>query len=275
MPRLSELPAYEPIAGLIYGASRSGKTFLCGTLGSRTAWVNIGLGIATIKSSYFRNLIKSQTGEDFNPLIETVTEDSIPDKPDGYTQVCNLVESFLEMKDIDHIVIDDLTQLRRMGMTEAMEVNEMLGKSQSLKESKRVKALSPAIQDYGQEMSLTQQFCANYIRDCKVQGKNLFLTAHERKFLNPASRPGGEETVRKITPGFTGKTHPDEVTGLFDFVWHMESFGAGERIKYYAITEGDSAVQAGTRYPKIFPSRWENPNLLKAVEAIKKGEAVK
>lgn len=265
--KFSEVSSEEYPCGIIYGPSRSGKTFLCGSAGNRAGWIIVGApGIATLKSPLFKSLYPN-----FNPDIEFVTEELIPDKPTGYNQVCDYVEKYLSNPSIDIIIIDDLTQFKRISTTEALYANQTLGVSRSLAESKKIKSLAIAVQDYKQEMSFTNQFFARYISESKSCKKSLILTAHERKFFRKAEKLGGEDTVLRTTPGFTGKTNPDEVSGLFDFIWYLERVNN----KYFAKTEGSSSLQAGTRYAGIFPERWESPNLLKALEAIKKGVPIK
>lgn len=271
MPRASEITK-DNFTFLIYGPSRSGKTHLEGTLGSRNLIVNIGQGISTILSTGFKKLHPN-----VDPYIETIYEEAIPKKASGYDSVCLMIDKYLAEKseEIDAITIDDLTALRRFGMMKGAESNDKYGLSESWTKMQRDKLKITTQQDYNAEMNLMEQFIVGTMDLCRLHKKHLVLSAHDRYVYGKPSRKGDEAPLIKVLPGFTGKTHPDQLTGLFDCVFRLECLGAGIGRKYFAYTIGDEKRQAGSRWSGLFPERWENPDLLKAIEAIKTGKEIR
>lgn len=267
MPRLSDMPVGSSVIQLVYGPSGSGKTEYCGTAGSRAGIVNCGLGIVTLQSKGFKS-----RHPNVNPIVETVIEEAIPDKAEGFDKVCDLADKFLDDPEIDTLIIDDVTALRRFALNKGLEINQSTGKSQSLGTSRAKEAIIIAVQDYGIEMSLVEQFVITYAGLCREKNKHFLLIAHERVTYNKPAQIGGVATVNSIRPGFTGQTFPDSVTGHFDLVWHMECQGSGDRILYKARTAGDSALVAKTRWSGLFPVLVDNPNFLKVVQTIRENK---
>lgn len=271
MPRLDELPKGESVALLVYGPAGSGKTELIGTAGSRTLIINTGLGIVTLQSKGFK-----QRHPGVNPIIETITEEVLPDKAEAFDKCCDILDNYLtpthpEFNNIDTIAIDDATALRRFALAKGLEINQKEGKSNSLSKSKLSKVVETAVQDYKIEMDVIDQFIIHYVSECKRLGKHFVLTAHERVEYNKPSKIGDVATVNKIRPGFTGRTFPDSVTGHFDLVWYLETQGAGNLIKYKARTAGDGSLVAKTRWDGSFSVLEDKVDFLNIIERIKNG----
>lgn len=268
MPRLSELKKGSSIAILFYGGSGCGKTNFCGTAGSRALGINIGGGISTIQSEKFK-----LANNNPDPIIETITEEAVPDKAIAFDRVCDILDVYLskQLNDFDTVWIDDITALRRFALNKGLEVNQKLGKSKSRAIGKEYDVVVSTVQDYGIEMSLMEQFVIEYISICRSANKHLIMTAHERINFNAPTAIGAEPTVSSIKPGFTGRTFPDAVTGHFDLVWHAEKLGGGEQIKYRARTVGDGSLTAHTKIG-VFPTILEKPNFLEVVKKIQEGK---
>src|SRR5260221_9632764 len=66
--RLAELSKDESVTGLIYGNSKSSKTWFLGTGGDRVLFVDTGEGLKTLHSPLFKKLVGS------NPLVTSVRE---------------------------------------------------------------------------------------------------------------------------------------------------------------------------------------------------------
>lgn len=269
MPRLSQLEKGESIVQLVYGAAGVGKTHYAGTAGSRTVIFNTGVGISTLQSPGFQ---KRYPGTD--PIIETVYEGILPDKASGHDELCDKLDFYLnpnnpEFNEYDTIVVDDATSLKRMAMSKGLEINHDFGKSKSLEASRKHGSLTVAVQDYGEEMAIVDQFITDYIMLCKKHNKHFILLAHERVEYGKAPGIGQPPPVIKVRPGFTGRTFPDSVTGHFDHVWYFETQGGGDRIFYSARTAGDSALVAKTRWDGVFPVMLKNPNFLDVVKTIR------
>jgi hypothetical protein len=264
MPRLSELPIGESVTSLFYGATGSGKTELVGTAGSRNGIVNCGLGIVTLQSPGFK---KRHPG--INPKVETVTEDVLPDNATGFDKVCDVMDQFMADDEIDIVSVDDVTALRRFALNKGLELNQKEDRSKSLTKSRAAGVVMKAVQDYGIEMDLVEQFVIHYASEAKRRNKHLIMTAHERIQYNKPATIGAAPTVDRIRPGFTGQTFPDAVTGHFDIVWYLEAIGSGLQVNYKANTAGGRSLVAKTRWSGLFPPEIWNPNFLNIVKKIR------
>lgn len=253
---------------LIYGSSKSGKTWLAGTAGSRTLFINNGDGISTLQSPLF------QTQVGANPIVVDIREKigarGIFDTATVFDAICDTIDFALEKYPdrFDSIVVDDATQLRRGAMNKGLEINLSTGKSKTMKDVQKFDIVIPAIQDYGVEMNLIEQFIAGYTTILKEAGKNFILNAHERITYQKGDKIGEVPTIYKIAPGFTGQTFPDNVPMYFDNVWHTEVVGGGGNRVYRVTTEGHEKMVAGSRAAGVFKTVEPNMNLLKAFERI-------
>lgn len=273
MPRLNELPIGKSISALFYGGAKTGKTVLAASAGDRTLFINVGNGIVTLQSEWFRKIYNS------NPIIETVSEEYVPTSARGYDKVCDIIEDYLKKSpdEFDTIVIDDATNIRRMAMTKGLELNQQLGKSktrETLTSNKLVDVIIPTVADFGAEMALVEQFIGSYTTLAQEKGKHFIMTAHERLTFEKGKAIGDLPTLKKVSPGFTGQTFPDSVTGVFDLVFHMEAVGSGNQTQYRARTKGDEALTAGTRYPELFPTLYVNPKFTDIIKAIKEQKPI-
>lgn len=271
MPRLSDIPPSDScVTLLLYGNSGTGKTYFIGSSGDRTLIVTPSNGVATLKSALF----KSQIGA--NPFLEEVNEAPIPTRAEAFDKYSDIIDLYLEKHtdEIDTIVVDDATALRRVALNKGLELNNKLGLSKTINKSKEV--IVPAVQDYGIEMNLIEQFVREYTTRCKGFGKNFILTAHERLTYDKGDAMGDAPIIRKISPGFTGKTFPDDITGLFDLTWHTEVKGGGDRIFYQIRTQPDSVTVAKTRWGGLFPVLFEkSPRFTDVVNAVKSQTPIK
>jgi hypothetical protein len=95
------------------------------------------------------------------------------------------------------------------------------------------------------------------------------MTAHERISFKEKGTITGPDVVDKIRPGFTGRTFPDSIPGMFDLVWYTQVIGGGERAIYRVRTEGDVGLVAKTCYNGLFPEIYPNPNFQNIIKIIK------
>lgn len=269
-PRLSEIPRGESITSLFYGPAGTGKTILCATSGDRSLFVNIGNGITSLQNDWFRKYSGNS-----NPIVETIIEDRVPDIAKGFDLVCDVIDDYLKTKskEFDTVIVDDVTALRRMAMNKGLEINQKLNRSKTKSLSEDV--IIPGVQDYGVEMNLIEQFVGEYTEIMRKEGKNFIMTAHDRITYKKGPNIGDIPTIHKISPGFTGQTFPDAVTGMFDLVWRLEAVGSGINTLYRARTQGDEVLTAKSRFPGIFPTLYSNPNFQNIVKAIKTQTPIK
>lgn len=288
--RLDELPRGETTNALIYGGSGSFKTGLVGTLGDRSLYIDTGRGAEILKSKWYREMYPG-----CNPIVVEVREKigsrGLPHEAAAFDLVCDVIDYMLEKETdkFDHIVVDDLTSVRRLALFKGLDINQKTNKSQTQVAMKTHSMILTAVQDYGAEMSLVMQFCAGYIDICMQAGKNFFVVAHERHYLEKPKNAQGNPIIgeipiiKKIRPAVTGVSFPDDVSGLFENIWHSEAVGSGSGAKYRLRLLGDDVILAKTRLAgiwkgavlpdvldKVEVSRYPNgPNLLQMLTDVK------
>lgn len=260
MPKLSELTPSQSLTILLYGPSGTGKTYFAGTAGSRSAIINIGNGAETLLAPAFRTRYPTS-----DPVIININESrgtkGYLAVADAFDNVCRELDTLVSQPDIDTVVIDDCTFLRYYAMNKALVLNNDINMSQSLQTSRKHKSRVVGIADYGREMALMEEFISTYVEIFKQAKKNLIMIAHERIAYNKGKKIGDEPTIRKISPGFTGQTFPDQVPAYFDCVWHTQVRKAGRSI-YEIRTSGDSITVGKTRQGGILPETITDPNFL-------------
>lgn len=260
---------------LLYGGNATGKTYTIATAGSRQLILNIGNGLVTINNP----LVRALYFKDGPPITTTIQEERDPKTnifkaADAWDKVADAIDLALKHfpDRFDTITVDDASQLKTFAQNKGLEISASGGKSHTLKHARDQGAISLAIQDYGMEMALIEQFVAGTISLCKAHKKNFILTAHERltykKLKGPDGRVVGEE-VEKIRPGFTGRTFPDDIARHFDLVWRMEVLQASPNNLYVATTEESNKINAKSRYPGVFDKREASPNFLQALVRIR------
>lgn len=268
--RLDSLAKGESETFLIYGGSGTGKTWFAGTAGDRTLFIDNGNGINTFHSPLFQQKVGA------NPIIISIGEKmegrGVFDDAIAYDLVCDTIDYALQKfpEEFDTIVIDDVTQLRKSALNKGLEFNQNTGKSQTLKNIKeKYDMVVAAVQDYGAEMSLVEQFIAGYTTTCKQAGKHLIMNAHERLTYRKGEKIGDPAVLAKTSPGFTGQTFPDAVTAYFDHVWYFQVVGAGSQRVWRATTQGREDLAAKTRSGGVFEPLEENPNFLDCIRRIR------
>lgn len=293
--RLSDIIPGVPIAVLAYGGSGTGKTFFLGTAGSRSLYIDCGIGpLETLKNVTFRKKYP-----DHNPIVVRVREQFDSDMiPIGtaFDTICDIIDYMLATKadEFDNVLVDNATAIRRFSMAKGIILADQSGKSQTFKgvmsdqlivtigketyKTKRPPAIFPAVQDYGTEMALVEWLCATYIDVFKRAGKNFVLSAHERreykKVKNAKGQPviGEPPILTKIRPGFTGQTFPDDIPALFDEVWWFEAVSTGEGTVHRFKAYGDDELVAKTTYGDgILKSVETDPNFQKILARIREG----
>lgn len=295
---LNESPPDDATDALIYGESKSGKTWLIGTLGDRTLIIDLenGRGKETIESPMFKRVIGT-----YHPKYVRIVEDTnafdIPEFATAYDRTYEILDyAFKNLLDtFDHLVIDNLTAFRRYAILKALDVNKATSKSRTRDDIvEKLNAILPAIQDYGTEMSLVSQFVDQCLSACRKFNKNLFVLSHQRVYLEKPKRADGKPLlnepplVTKIRPAVTGQSFPDDITSMFNNVWYTAVYGVGGNAQYKLHLAGDGRFVAGTRHAglwgDVIPSgldkshikRFPNgPNLLTMLAELKESRIKK
>lgn len=275
--RLDEIPKDGPTSVLYYGGSKTGKTWFLGTAGDRSLLLDTGDGIDCLKSKYFREKVGAK------PIVASVRE-KIGDRGvvEGVAQAFDLAGDILDyaiknmLDQFDTIACDELSSLRKFALHKSFDVNFETGKSKTKNQAEKYDFMMPAVQDWGVEMNLIEQFLEHYISKFKGLGKNFIVSAHQRYVLEkPKDAKGspliGEPPViREIRPAVTGSQFPDTISGLFDNVWHAERVGGGDTgTVYRARVYGDEVTIAGSRNAGVFKTVEQNPNFLEMLKRIR------
>ncbi|SRR6266576_1533779 len=280
--RLADIKPADTLTALVYGGSKTGKTWFAGTTGSRTLYISTGDGIDTIKSPLFKSLYPN-----FNPIVVDIREKldvtGIPATgiSEAFALMCDAIDyAFDTIGDqFDVVVVDELSATRRHALFKGLELSQSMGRSRTWDKTKLNKIILPAGQDFGAEMSLIEQFLTGTISICERAKKHFLVLAHQRYLLEkPRDEKGnpifGEPAqIKEIRPAVTGAQFPDTISALFDNVWHAEKVGGGDqgtayRLRFY----GDEKTVAGSRHAGVLPTISINPNFMEILEAIRLGQ---
>jgi len=262
--RLSQYNPGESWIHMVYGPSKTGKTFYAGTAGPRTLFVNIGEGLETLMAPSFTRLYPDAK----NMIVVDVRE--ITDKAMAFDKVTDAIDHALKHfpNKFDTVVLDEATALRKFAMNKAMELNTA-ARSNTIRGKRTEEFVVPEIGDYGREMQIIEWFLGTYIPLFKEHGKHFLMLAHERQTFGKPPRVGDEPVLKRVLPGFTGKTFPDQIPAFFDDVFHSEAVGAGTNTVYRLRTAGSEIEIGGARHGGIFSVTETNPSFLKMLDKIK------
>lgn len=274
--KFKRLKQYEPGKSwilMVYGASKSGKTYFAGTAGERTLFLNVGEGIETLMSPSFRN--KYPNSE------KMIVVDIRDQNPNGFAEAFDLTADAIDHslkvfpEKFDTIVLDEATAFRKFAVNKAMELNTD-SRTKSTRKNRMEEYVKVDVGDFGEEMNMVNWFLGTYVPIFKEKNKNFLLLAHERQVFSKPAKIGDDAILKRVLPGFTGKTHPDQVPSFFDDVWHAEVVtDAASKSEYRMRTAGNDMELGGSRHGGIFDVVEKNPNYLQMLNRIKFSQAKK
>lgn len=272
--RLVEYEPGEAWMLMYYGPSKTGKTYFAGTAGPRTLYLNIGDGIETLLAPSFAKRYIEASRE---MIMVDIRERNPNGVAEAFDIMCDAIAYALKVfpDKFDTVVLDEATALRKYAMNKATELNTEARTRQAARAKRIEQFMKPDIGDYGTEMQMIEWFLGNYVPRFKEAGKNFIMLAHERQVFQKAGKIGDEPVLKKIQPGFTGKTFPDTVPAYFDDVWHSEAVGGGTNVVYRARTAGDEMTIGGMRHGGIFSTVETDPNFLKMLDRIKQANSLR
>ncbi len=257
---LNELTPANALIELVYGPSGTGKTFHIGSAGPRLLYIYFLNEKETLLSPRFHEKVASKWPAGEYPITVSITEKVNPatgwiDAATAFDAVSDTIDYALKHfpDKFDTVAIDGATNLRRVGMNKAIELSKVSRNSPTLD---RVKSkvydgiVIPEPNDYQMEMKLIEWFCITYADILRNVGKNFILSAHERCTYSKPQKIGGEKSLIRVRPGFTGETFPDDIQEIFDEVWHSEVSMPGP--VYRLRMQGDEVTVAKTRHGGTF-----------------------
>lgn len=241
----------EGLTFLLYGPTKSGKTHIAGTFGSRSYYINIGNGFSTLLAPKFKSIYaKLYNNEPYNPIRVDLSGDDL------YTQVVEATDYALDKipEQWDTFVLDDASRLQDASMDKAIDVNYDTGKSKSRDVERATKVRVVGVQDFGTQMGIVDNYFSQLTDACKSMGKNLVVLAHEKRSYKTDKMV---QILTDVEPLFTGN---NKITSYFDMVWNTSFIGAGEQVSYRARTSRTEIIEAGTRWGGVFPENFKDPN---------------
>lgn len=269
--RLADRLPGESWINLIYGQSKSGKTFTAGTTGPRSLYINTGEGIETLMAPAFRE----RYPEAARGIIMVDIREQKPDgTADAFDMITDVIDHGLKYfpDKFDWIVLDDATFTRKAALLKGMELNTA-ARTKTTRKNRMTDYVKADVGDYGEEMAMIEWLLSQYIPIFRGAQKHFTLLAHERQIFARPANIGDEPVLKRIVPGFTGKTFPDKVPSFFDDVMHSEWItDASGNCEYRLRTMGNDMEMGGTRHGGIFASVEKNPNLKEMLERIKKAQ---
>lgn len=237
MQRLNELYSDKPVMMLVYGEAGTGKTLWLKGAGDRQLILDLGKGLRTIIGA-------------INPLVINPTFSFLELKDTkGFDKVKDGLFKTMEeeIDNYDTVSIDELTTLGMLAKIKAIGVNQDLGKSSSLTNSRKVKMLVMELSDWGAAIDAVNFFLAELSEVCYQTGKNLIVLAHQRDVFKKAARMGETPELEEVRVGIYGRSFPDTIPNHFDYCWHFSIEGKGKNRRYRIQTEGDEIIMAKTR----------------------------
>lgn len=273
--RFKRLETYKPGESwilLYYGPSKAGKTYFAGTAGSRTLFINIGDGIETLMAPAFT--------QKYPEAAKMIMVDIREQNPQGIAEAFDLVGDAIYYalanfpNDFDTIILDEATAFRKYAMNKSMELNTDARTKGAVRAKRTEDFVKPDIGDYGTEMQMIEWFLGTFIPICKQHKKHFVMLAHERQTFAKPPRIGDDPVLKRVLPGFTGKTFPDQIPQFFDDVFHAEVVGGGTNVVYRMRTAGSESEIGGARHGGIFSVVETNPDFLKMLDRIKRAQAL-
>jgi hypothetical protein len=264
------LHVYQPGQSWImmgYGPSKSGKTYFAGTAGARTLFLNIGDGIETLMAPAFTTRYPDAK----NMIVTDIRETNPQNVAEAFDKTTDAIDHAMKHfpDKFDTVVLDEATAFRKYAMNKATELNTESRTRGAARAKRTEEFVKPDIGDYGTEMQMIEWFLGQYIPMFKEAGKHFIMLAHERQVFGKPAKIGDEPVLKKVQPGFTGKTFPDSVPAYFDDVWHSEQVGGGTNVVYRFRTAGDEDEIGGSRHGGIFSVVETDPNFQNMLSRIK------
>ena len=159
-------------------------------------------------------------------------------------------------------------------MNKSMELNTDARTKGASRAKRTEDFVKPDIGDYGTEMQMIEWFLGTFIPLFKEHKKHFVMLAHERQTFSKPPKIGDDPVLKRVLPGFTGKTFPDQVPAYFDDVWHVEVVGGGTNVAYRLRTAGSESEIGGARHGGIFNVVETNPDYRKMLDRIQRAQAL-
>lgn len=276
MPTIGDRVTSTKIKALVFGPSKSGKTFGAGSW-PRPNFFDFDQGVTTLQGldfvkRYSWDLAKTIQYEEFK---ETDTDTrGIIKVPNAFDNACKYFDEWMKKsgrwkgQDVgvdmfDTWVIDTGTTLSEVAMNKGIYLlggKEFKGaQSETHDMAKKHGLLVPKIQDYGAERSMVEQFV-----DMVLQSdKNVLLLCHTIDKINDSG------ALIATVPLLTGKGI-EAVCAMFDEVWFLKTRREGDGMRRELMTQTNGLVKCGTRLGVPNGTEFDYTAVYKAVTDVQK-----
>lgn len=261
MPRASEIEPIQYLRSAFVSPPGAGKTWLAATF-PRPAFIDTDRGIRTVVNPEFRKRYPDQ-----DPIFEQFDDERDPKtglfkSAKGFWQVIEQVNKWGDDPSIDTVVLDSATTFSDLCQHVALEINQSSKRSQTLTEGRNRKAILPAIQDFGAEMNLFEQFMDQFVG----LPKHIIVICHERVDTNDKG------AVTSIGPLLTGSKLRAKFAKWFDEVWAIEVYGSATSRKRKLIT-GSTNLRTNLKSRLGLPAEIDDPDYGKIAKLVHEAQA--
>ena len=264
MPTIDEVERSELFRALIYGKFKSGKTAGAGTW-PRPNFLDFDQGLLTLTNPSLAKYKYIERGIMYETFKERgITSKGVFTSHNALDDACRYFDACMDPKGqkwtsvstgkvydvhpdmFDTWVIDSGTMLSAvskvkalvlMGTKGALIENKTL--SQTFEVAKKTGFIKPAIQDFGAERSLVEQF----IDMVMGSGKHVLLLCHEKEEWE-----GKDEAAHVVAyvPLFTGQS-AETIPLKFNEVYNLQVIKEGPNLKRILKTAPDTLRTCGSR----------------------------
>src|SRR3954471_16295321 len=134
---------------MIYGPSKTGKTYFAGTAGARTLVLNNGDGVETLMAPMFALRYPDAK----NMIITDIRETNAQSSAEAFDKTTDAIDYALKMfpDKFDTVVLDEATAFRKYAMNKATELNTESRTRGAARAKRTEEFVKPDIGDYGTE----------------------------------------------------------------------------------------------------------------------------
>lgn len=272
-PLLTDITLSSRIRALIYGISKSGKTYGAGTF-PRPNFISFDEnGINTLVGRDFLSAYPNQISQIRYEIFREADRNraGVVNKHNAFDDATRYIDECMKKEgkwngarvstdDFDTWVCDSGTTLSEASMNKAIIL--LGGKSLSIASQTHAQALSTGLvyakqQDYGSERSMTEQF----IQKLLDTDKHVLLLCHEKEDYDDKG------TTTAIKPLLTGQS-VERVCLKFDEIWRLTKRKQGETYIRELNTIGSNIIKGGSRYGIVTGTPWSYDSVLTQLNSI-------
>ena len=198
--RLQEYQPGESWILMVYGGSKSGKTHFAGTCGGDTLFINIGDGLETLHTKYFRERFPDSS----KMIVVDINKKQLKSSEEVFDQITDSIDYALShfSSSFNKVVLDEATALRKYALNKAMALNTA-ARTTSSRKSRAEEYVKADVGDFGVEMDMIEWFLGQYIPIFKEEKKHFLMLAHERQIYGKRTKKRYETPLQKQVPRFS------------------------------------------------------------------------